>query len=200
MDRPEKIELKFICLSENRDDDMPGCIILGEENSDVKIPIIIGETETRTLSSAIKGIKRFRPTAHDLFVEMANNFGISLKEVFIYYYEDGVYKAELVMESKNGSCRIDARPSDAINILQKFNAPIYTTKEIIDKAGIVMDNVVDDMTEEGSQENTLGNIDTDDLREMLDIAIKNEEYEKAAVIHAEIKHRTENEQSCPLKS
>lgn len=189
---PEKIELKFICLSESRDEELPSFILLGEENSDIRIPILIGESEAKALSMTIKGIKNCRPTANDLFVDMANCFGITLKEVFIYYYEEGVYRSELVMEKGDRTCRIDSRPSDAINIQQRLNAPIYTTREIIDRAGVVIGeyNRADGMAPAPCEENEFSSMNIYDLKEMLDTAVKNEEYEMAAKIHAEIKTRT----------
>lgn len=188
---PEKIELKFICLLENKNEDLPGCILLGVLNSDVKIPILIGEHETETLALSIKGIKRRRPSAQDLFVELLCCSGMTLKEVFIYHYDAGVYKAELVMENRNGIYRIDSRPSDAIYIQQKLNVPIYTTREVLDEAGIITDKEKKKAVSNLKPKNRLSSIDIYDLQKMLNIAIKNEDYEQAAQIHAEIKHRSE---------
>lgn len=188
---PEKIELKFICLSESRNDEVPSFILLGEVDSDVRIPILIGENEARDLSLSIKGVKKRRPSADDLFVEMAGCFGIKLKEVFIYYYEDGVYRSELVMEKDDKTFRIDSRPSDAINILQKLDAPIYTTKDIIERAGVIVSDYKVESFAPADPEDELSFMDVAELREMLDEAVKGEEYEKAAKINAEIKLRTE---------
>ena len=98
---------------------------------------------------------------------------------------------ELVMENRNGMYRIDSRPSDAIYIQQKLNVPIYTTREVLDEAGIITDKEKKKAVSNLKPKNRLSSIDIYDLQKMLNIAIKNEDYEQAAQIHAEIKHRSE---------
>lgn len=200
-DMPEKIRIEFICFSESIHDEIPSQIVLGEKESGVMIPVLIGENEANWLSSLLKGEKNSRPNTADLVVSMIECFGITLEEIFIYHYEDGVFKAELVMEKEGKTYRIDARPSDAIYIMQKINVPIYTTREIIDKAGMKINKgpceepyeagIEEEETLSGEPE--LGKIATSDLEEMLKRAIDNEEYEMAAIIHSEIKQRSKTE-------
>lgn len=141
---------------------------------------------------------------HDLFVSFAHTFGIKLKEVFIYRFEDGIFSSELTFTDGERQVVIDSRTSDAIAIAMRTQAPIYTTKEIIDETGFVMDvhgeKSYDDNSRDDSEHSDasdspkLENYAIEELERTLKKLIEAEEYEEAAKV-SEILNRKRNNQS-----
>ncbi len=191
-----KILLNVLGLSYSQSNSGSYALILNEEEGEYRIPIIIGSSEAQSIAIALEGLKPPRPLTHDLFYDFANIFDIKLKEIEIYKLEEGVFYSVLVFFDGKSTVRIDARTSDAVALALRFKAPIYTTKEIINKAGIVMNDDSFEETEESSTEKDT-TIDKKDisfksvgeLEEMLQIAIDNEEYEQASKIRDEINKR-----------
>ena len=180
-------------------------LILSEVDGDRKLPIVIGAFEAQSIAIALeKEIKPPRPLTHDLFKNFSDRFDIVVKQVIIHKLVDGVFYSSLICERDKIEEIIDARTSDAIALALRFNAPIFTYKNILDKAGIYLkvnpkeegeedDNILmDDMvaeeiesrSEEGLQVKTL-----DELHKLLDKAVANEDYEAAARIRDEISKR-----------
>lgn len=91
---------------------------------------------------------------HDLFVSFAHAFGVKLKEVFIYKFEDGIFSSELTFSDGDRTVVIDSRTSDAIAIAMRTSAPIYTTPEIVEETGFVMEvqNTEEDTDEHSNAE------------------------------------------------
>ena len=76
---------------------------------------------------------------HDLFVSFAHAFGVKLKEVFIYKFEDGIFSSELTFTDGDRTIVLDSRTSDAIGIALRTKSPIYTTKDILDETGFILE-------------------------------------------------------------
>jgi bifunctional DNase/RNase len=180
-------------------------LILNEVDGDRKLPIVIGAFEAQSIAIALeKEIRPPRPLTHDLFKNFADRFDIVVKQVIIHKLVDGVFYSSLICERDKIEEIIDARTSDAIALALRFQAPIFTYKNILDKAGIYLkvnpkkdeddqDNIlVDDLiTEEiesQSQEIYKGK-SLQELNALLDDAVANEDYEKAAKIRDEISKR-----------
>lgn len=180
-------------------------LILSEVDGDRKLPIVIGAFEAQSIAIALeKEIKPPRPLTHDLFKNFSDRFDIVVKQVIIHKLVDGVFYSSLICERDKIEEIIDARTSDAIALALRFNAPIFTYKNILDKAGIYLkvnpkkedegeDNILLDevlaeeieaKTEEGLQSKSL-----DELHSLLDQAVANEDYEAAARIRDEISKR-----------
>jgi uncharacterized protein len=135
-------------------------------------------------------------------MSFAKVFGISIREVVIYKLEEGVFYSQLLCENGEEKITLDARTSDAIALALRFKCPIYTTEEIIAKAGIVLDfdkepesHPSGSMTElHEPKKSTRASTEyksytLEELNELLDEAIGNEDYEKASMIRDEINHR-----------
>ncbi|CCY38770.1 putative uncharacterized protein [Tannerella sp. CAG:118] len=139
---------------------------------------------------------------HDLFVSFAHAFGIRLVEVFIYKFEDGVFSSELLFDDGERQIRVDSRTSDAIAIALRSQAPVYTTPEIVEEAGIIFDetpeeaNNDDTEREDTPKKRTLKDFTIQELQEQLEKAIDDEAYEIAAQIQQEINRRNENPGRC----
>ena len=184
-------------------------LILNEVDGDRKLPIVIGAFEAQSIAIALeKEIRPPRPLTHDLFKNFADRFDIVVKQVIIHKLVDGVFYSSLICERDKIEEIIDARTSDAIALALRFDAPIFTYKNILDKAGIYL-KTNDQDTDKDSQEiddilsnpETFGNEDEQtsgrpyiknslqELTEMLEEAVSHEDYEKAAKIRDEISKR-----------
>lgn len=181
-------------------------LILSEVDGDRKLPIVIGAFEAQSIAIALeKEIKPPRPLTHDLFKNFSDRFEIVVKQVIIHKLVDGVFYSSLICERDKIEEIIDARTSDAIALALRFNAPIFTYKNILDKAGIYLkgegsamtpttpqeDLEVDEVIHEslGSQDTNYKKMSLDELETLLSQAVKNEDYEKAARIRDEISKR-----------
>ncbi len=134
-------------------------VILAETDGPRRIPVVIGAPEAQSIAVALEGIRTPRPLTHDLFVSFAQAFGVKLKQVYIYRFEDGIFSSELTFSDGNRTITIDARTSDAIAIAIRSHTPIFTTSEIIEETGFVIaDNAF----------TRPGELDGDDLDEETD--------------------------------
>jgi bifunctional DNase/RNase len=177
-------------------------LVLSEEDGERTLPIIIGAFEAQSIAIALeKEIKPPRPLTHDLFKSFADRFNITIKQVIIHKLVDGVFYSSLICECDKVEEIIDARTSDAIALATRFNAPIFTFENILDKAGIIlkikdetklakskfkMEDLVTDIIEESS---SFTNESLKDLNKQLDQAVNNEDYELAAKLRDEISKR-----------
>jgi bifunctional DNase/RNase len=170
---------------------------LAEENGERRIPIIIGPIEAQSIAIQLEGLIPPRPLTHDLFKQMASAYGIQISEVIIYKLEEGIFYSELVCKRGNVDVVIDSRTSDAVALALRFGCPIYTTEEILHRAGIVIEFEGEHIQEEWYQsineDSTKGKefekYTTADLEELLASAIQEEDYEKASAIRDEINRR-----------
>jgi len=181
-------------------------LILSEVDGDRKLPIVIGAFEAQSIAIALeKEIKPPRPLTHDLFKNFSDRFDIVVKQVIIHKLVDGVFYSSLICERDKIEEIIDARTSDAIALALRFQAPIFTYKNILDKAGIYLkvnpkkedeeqeDNVLlDEVLAEEIESKSVDNLKSKSLEELhnlLDEAVANEDYETAARIRDEISKR-----------
>ena len=181
-------------------------LILNEVDGDRKLPIVIGAFEAQSIAIALeKEIMPPRPLTHDLFKNFADRFDIVVKQVIIHKLVDGVFYSSLICERDKIEEIIDARTSDAIALALRFQAPIFTYKNILDKAGIylkvdpkkepkeddvLIDEILNEELElETSSEDNYKSKTIEELHTLLDEAVNNEDYEKAAKIRDEISKR-----------
>ncbi|QYA24241.1 bifunctional nuclease family protein [Gramella sp. MT6] len=184
-------------------------LILNEVGGERKLPIVIGAFEAQSIAIALeKEIKPPRPLTHDLFKNFSDRFEIVVKQVIIHKLVDGVFYSSLICERDGIEEIIDARTSDAIALALRFNAPIFTYKNILDKAGIYLKADEKQREKEGKEEEIIeeellneeidlpseGTSDykkmsLEELNELLSQAVNQEDYEKAARIRDEISKR-----------
>jgi uncharacterized protein len=196
----KKVKLNILGLSYSQTQTGAYALVLSETEGNRRIPIIIGAVEAQAIAIQLEGLKPPRPLTHDLFLNVALAFDIEIVEVFIHKLEEGIFYAEIVCEQNSNRIRVDSRTSDAIALALRFECPIYTTEEILDKAGINMEfdesgegnDELDDA--DNSKKTSAGHIDYSDytfeeLNELLDVAVTDEDYERASEIRDEIKKR-----------
>lgn len=169
-------------------------LILEEVDGPHRIPIIIGAADAQSIAIRLERIIPLRPTTHDLFVSFAHAFGVKLKEVLIYKFEDGIFSSELTFTDGERTIVIDSRTSDAVAIAMRTQAPIFTTKEILDETGFILEDVISeqhndiyaptdtDISDAGKNPFNLEDMTERELEEKLEIAIQEEKYEEAAKI------------------
>ena len=179
-------------------------LVLSEMNGKKTLPIIIGAFEAQSIAIALeKEIRPPRPLTHDLFTTFSERFEIRVKQVIIHKLVDGIFFSSLICEKDGVEEIIDTRTSDAIAIAVRFEAPIYTYENILDKAGIYLkieeEIEIKDHLDLESVEVTLDRpveksetslLTLKELHEKLNEAVMNEDYELAAKIRDEISKRS----------
>lgn len=171
-------------------------LILGVVGGKRRLPIIIGGFEAQAIAIELEKMKPTRPLTHDLFKNFAIHFGINIKEVIINKFEEGIFFSQLICDLDGVESTIDSRTSDAVALAIRFNCPIYAYENILEEAGIVMDDDEEESVEgkvEQKGETTLhGRFEDyllEELEEMLKKAVDDENYEEASKIRDEIRKR-----------
>ena len=187
-----KLQVDILGLSTSPHTNGAYALILYELEGKRKLPIIIGGFEAQAIALKLENIKPPRPFTHDLFKNIADVFHLHVNEIIIDELHNETFYAKVVCEVNGEVHEIDARPSDAIAIAVRFNAPLYVTEEIMNEAGIK-----EEQKEEGEEEEALQpeevvptlvshNARLDELQTALNEAINNENYEEAARLRDEI--------------
>lgn len=202
-----KLTIKGISYSQTQNGAY--ALILSEVDGERKLPIVIGAFEAQSIAIALeKEITPPRPLTHDLFKNFADRFEIVVKQVIIHKLVDGVFYSSIICERNKIEEIVDARTSDAIALALRFNAPIFTYKNILDKAGIYLKTSTSKKSLSKQEESVIENLilgedkesvkpvkenysrfSLSELNKMLDEAVKNENYEKAASVRDEISKR-----------
>jgi Uncharacterized conserved protein len=114
-------------------------LVLTEMEGSRTLPIVIGAFEAQSIAIALETeIKPPRPLTHDLFKTFSDRFSILVTEVVIHKLVDGVFFSSLICQRDGVEETIDTRTSDAIAIAVRFQAPIYTYENILEKAGVFL--------------------------------------------------------------
>ena len=182
----EKIKLEILGLSSSQSQSGSFALVLGESEGNRRLPIIIGMFEAQAIAIEIEKIVPNRPMTHDLFKAFSHNFDISIKEVYISDLKEGVFFARIICEQDGKIFEIDSRPSDAIAIGLRFNVDFYTNENILTEAGIVLsDELEEEVTQKEvvkPEKTSLEDLSSSELEKLLNDALDNEDYEKAARI------------------
>lgn len=198
-----KLNIKGISYSQTQNGAY--ALILSEEDGPRKLPIVIGAFEAQSIAIALESdIKPPRPLTHDLFKNFCDQFSIKIKQVIIHKLVDGVFYSSIIAEQNNHEEIVEARTSDAIALALRFNAPVFTYKDILKKAGVYLQTAKESSSEKDKEEElsidditkpstasapNLSNKSLAELNTLLQKAIAEEEYEKAASLRDEISKR-----------
>ncbi len=170
-------------------------LLLEHEESNVKLPVVIGNFEAQSISLGLeKDIHPPRPLTHDLFSKFVTTANYELSSVIIYQIIDGVFFSNINFKNKtnNEELIMDARTSDAVAMAVRFNAPIYTTPQVLSEAGILLELDETSREEKFEAENPTGNLagfSMEDLQKLLEDAVKEEDFNAAMELQEEIKRR-----------
>ena len=196
----KKIKLDIVGLSYSQTQSGAYALVLGEVNGRRRLPIIIGSFEAQAIAIEIEKMTPSRPLTHDLFKSFALAYHIKIEEIIIYNLVDGIFYAKLICNDGKKTAEIDARTSDAIAMAVRFDCPINTYEFILSTAGIViegndfvyLENLNDPQTEEKNTSLPAGNYKSssiEELKNLLQEALAEEAYEKAAKIRDELNKR-----------
>lgn len=199
----KKIELDIVALSHSLTQSHNYAVVLGEQDGNRRLPIVIGGFEAQAIAVAMERMAPSRPLTHDLMKNALQIYDIELKEIIINNLLDGIFYARLVCLKDGDLIEIDSRTSDALAMAVRFDCPIYTYEFILESAGIVMD---ENEEEEGKEKKkpsrrskkrqeptSIKSMSADDLEKLLSEVLAKEDYEQAASIRDEI-NRREKEQ------
>ena len=188
-----KLQVDILGLSTSPHTNGAYALILYELEGKRKLPIIIGGFEAQAIYLKLENIKTPRPFTHDLFKNIADVFHLHVNEIIIDELHNETFYAKVVCEVNGEVHEIDARPSDAIAIAVRFNAPLFVTEEIMNEAGIKEEQKEDGEEDEVLQAEEVAplalvspNVRLEELQSALNDAISNENYEEAARLRDEI--------------
>ncbi|WP_027002621.1 bifunctional nuclease family protein [Hugenholtzia roseola] len=208
-----KIKLEIFALSSSQSQQDSFALVLGEiSGKERRLPIIIGRFEAQAIAMELEKIEPKRPMTHDLFAALGKTFHFTIEEIVITGMEEGIFTALIFLKDfRNGEqYQLDARPSDAVALALRFDAPIYAEDSVLEEAGIVPTEISrdddDDDEEDGEEEemaligskeeakeeistNQLSNLSKEMLEQLLQKALEEEDYEKAAKIRDEMQRR-----------
>lgn len=195
----KKIELEIVALSHSITQTHSYAVVLGEVNGLRRLPIVIGGFEAQAIAVALERMQPSRPLTHDLMKNFMMAFNVDLHEVVICDLQEGIFYSKLLCSNDKDTVEIDSRTSDALALAVRFGCPIYTYENILDSAGILMEDngnkkkktaVTTTHSEESAaaQEN-LKAMSLEDLQTLLNDVLEQEDYIRAIAIRDEINSR-----------
>lgn len=190
-----KIELEIVALSHSITQTHSYAVVLGELNGLRRLPIVIGGFEAQAIAVALEKMQPSRPLTHDLMKNFMNAFAVELQEIIISDLHEGVFYAKLICTSHQETIEIDSRTSDALALAVRFGCPIFTYENILESAGISMDEaegvteakVSNEKPAEGSSD--LQGMSLEELNQLLKEVLEKEDYMQAIAIRDEINSR-----------
>src|SRR5438045_6484191 len=136
----KKIELEIVSLSHSITQTHSYAVVLGEVNGLRRLPIVIGGFEAQAIAVALERMQPSRPLTHDLMKNFMNAFNVELMEIIINDLQEGIFYSKLVCINEHDTVEIDSRTSDALALAVRFGCPIYTYDNILESAGILMED------------------------------------------------------------
>ena len=185
--RMNKIVLEVIGLTHSLSLNEAFALVLADKNSNLKLPIIIGSVEAQSIALALEKYESRRPLTHDLFKSFINNYSINVKEVVINRFREGVFYSQLVCEKDGETSVFDARTSDSVALALRFGCPIYTNQQVLDEAGVMIEE--DENDDENHQDSDFEERSIEELKNMMEEAVEEEDYELASILRDEIKSK-----------
>ena len=196
----KKIELEIVALSHSITQTHSYAVVLGEVNGLRRLPIVIGGFEAQAIAVALEKMQPSRPLTHDLMKNFMTGFSIDLHEIIICDLQEGIFYSKLVCSSEKDTLEIDSRTSDALALAVRFGCPIYTYENILDSAGILMEETTGKkkkskepkevpVEETGGSNEDLKTMTLEDLNTLLNEVLESEDYIRAIAIRDEINNR-----------
>lgn len=192
----KKIELEIVALSHSITQTHSYAVVLGEVNGLRRLPIVIGGFEAQAIAVALEKMNPSRPLTHDLMKNFMNAFIIDLQEIIICDLQEGIFYSKLVCSSEHDTVEIDSRTSDALALAVRFGCPIYTYDNILESAGIMMEDssgkkkiAKEAVAETSSGSDDLKAMSLEELNTLLNDVLDHEDYIRAIAIRDEINSR-----------
>ena len=192
----KKIELEIVALSHSITQTHSYAVVLGEVNGLRRLPIVIGGFEAQAIAVALEHMQPSRPLTHDLMKNFMHAFNVELMEIVINDLQEGIFYSKLVCISEHDTVEIDSRTSDALALAVRFGCPIYTYDNILENAGILMEDnnkkvkseiPVEEAVSVSHEE--LSKLSPEELQTLLNEVLDQEDYLRAIVIRDELNKR-----------
>ncbi|MDH6354294.1 bifunctional DNase/RNase [Dysgonomonas sp. PH5-45] len=195
-----KVKLSVLGFSFNQSKSGTYGLVLSEEDGLRRLMIVVGTPEAQSIAFKLHNTNPPRPLSHDLVQSILKRFAITLKEIFIYKYDDGIFFSHLVFNQNGQVIEIESRTSDAIAIALRTDSPIYTTEDIMRRLAVVVQDADEESkdthnvapTAEEIQENEINYysvMSDEELNSLLNDALAIEDYELASIIRDEIRKK-----------
>ncbi|HSW67607.1 MAG TPA: bifunctional nuclease domain-containing protein [Bacteroidales bacterium] len=186
-----KIRLEVKGLHYSQSQSGAYALMMAEVGGQRRLPVVIGAFEAHSIAMELDKIKPSRPLTHDLFKNFAIAHSITIREVIINKFESGIFHAVLICSDGKKEREVDSRTSDAVAIALRFNCSIYIYDEILEEAGLNIDDLVEAA---GAEQDDLElksyeSLSQQELQELLQMAVEAEDYEKASIIRDELRKR-----------
>src|SRR5437763_13691966 len=193
----KKIELEIVALSHSITQTHSYAVVLGEVNGLRRLPIVIGGFEAQAIAVALEKMQPSRPLTHDLMKNFMAAFNIELHEIIISDLQEGIFYSKLVCSSDHDTIEIDSRTSDALALAVRFGCPVYTYENILESAGILMEDeskqkkteVAVEQAGPPSSNQDLSKLNLEELQKLLNDVLEHEDYIRAIEIRDEINKR-----------
>lgn len=114
-------------------------VILKEKLSDRYLPIWIGPAEADAIAVKLQGVNVPRPLTHDLLTSIIDTLGARINCVTVNELTNDTFFAKITLDVEGGQVEVDSRPSDALALAVRVEAPIYVDESVLDKASIMLD-------------------------------------------------------------
>jgi uncharacterized protein len=162
-------------------------IFLKSDKDERVLPIFIDEQQAQSIIVRMNHVEIPRPLTHDLFKTVLETLEYRVVRIEVSDVREDTFYARLVLEGSGNSFQFDARPSDAICLALRFDAPIFVDEKVMDKAGIIM---TQEQAQKEPDEIALPpepeHSPVESLKHKLEKAVKEERYEEAARLRDEI--------------
>lgn len=194
----KKIELEIVALSHSITQTHSYAVVLGEVNGLRRLPIVIGGFEAQAIAVALEKMHPSRPLTHDLMKNFMTAFSVELHEVVICDLQEGIFYSKLVCSTEQETVEIDSRTSDALALAVRFGCPIFTYENILENAGIMMEETdkekrkveaVGATPESAASSEDLKSMSLEELQNLLNEVLESEDYMRAIAIRDEINNR-----------
>jgi bifunctional DNase/RNase len=189
----EKVRLSVLGFSFNQTQSGAYGLVLAEEDGIRRLMVVVGTPEAQSIAFKLQGSVPPRPLTHDLFKSLLSQLGVTLREVQIYKYENGVFFSKMILNQGERIVEIESRTSDAVGIALRTRSPIFTTERIMQEQAIIFDensiqdNARDDEKDSLALDYSL--LNQEELETLLRDAIEGEDYELASLLRDELKKK-----------
>lgn len=189
------VQVDIIGLSTSPSSGGAYALVLGEVNGNRRLPIIIGAFEAQSIALELEKIQPPRPMTHDLIRDLFNAVGADVTDIVIDELREGTFFAKIRYTIAGAAGQLDARPSDAVALAVRVEAPIFVDAAVLDEAGIPTDDAVEDEDDAGADssiptgsepEPSAPKSALEKLEDDLQKAITEEDYERAARLRDDI--------------
>ena len=195
----KKIELEIVALSHSITQTHSYAVVLGEVNGMRRLPIVIGGFEAQAIAVALERMQPSRPLTHDLMKNFMMAFNVELHEIVINDLQEGIFYSKLLCSTDNDTVEIDSRTSDALALAVRFGCPIYTYENILESAGILMEDEEkkkeevavssSQVSSTGEDKEDLKALSIEELQTLLNDVLEQEDYIRAIAIRDELSNR-----------